>query len=398
MSSKKTINIFGVTGSVGRCAVDVILKNPEYFDVRAVSAYRDVEGLAFIARELKAETVILVDPSGESELRNLLSDTSIRLKVGAEALQEEASESVDITLGAIVGMTGLDSTVAAIQASKAVAIANKEPLVSAGHVVLDLASQYQTTVLPVDSEHNALFQIFDSERREDIESVILTASGGPFLRSSLSELSCVTPAQAVAHPNWSMGPKISVDSATMMNKALEIIEAYYLFGVPANSIQVLVHPQSVVHAMVSYKDGSVLAQMGASDMRTPLANVLAWPERLCTPGKKLSYSDMSKLSFEEPDFERFPAIKMAYACLDAGPYACIGLNAANEVAVDHFLQGRIAFLDIMDTVQYALDSLEPRSLEFLSTLEEIKTFDARVRTITTDYINRNTFTKAVASL
>jgi 1-deoxy-D-xylulose-5-phosphate reductoisomerase len=266
-----------------------------------------------------------------------------------------------------------------------VAIANKEPLVAAGPFVMEAAARYGTKILPLDSEHNAVFQVFDFERREGIERIILTASGGPFRTWGAEEIVRATPEQAIAHPNWDMGAKISVDSATMMNKALEVIEAHVLFGLPGDKIEVLIHPQSVVHSMVEYADGSILAQMGASDMRTPIAYALAWPERMETPGQRLDLGGLKQLDFEPPDFERFPALGLAYECIEKGLGACVALNAANEVAVDAFLRREICFPDILNVIEFALRREPDITLDSLDSVEKA---DGAVRGAVMDYLNQ----------
>lgn len=368
-SSRKTINILGVTGSIGQAAADVIVANADQFTVNLLSAHQNEKGLKEAAERLGAKHAILT---------------------GRETINEALEEPVDITLCAISGMAGLDSMMQAIKYSKALAIANKEPLVAAGALVMQEAAKYQTKLLPVDSEHNAIFQVFDEAQRNTIERIVLTASGGPFREWSTQEMSVATKEQALAHPNWSMGDKISIDSATMMNKALEVIEAHFLFNMPADKIDVLIHPQSTVHSMVEYVDGSVLVQMGASDMRTPIANVLAWPQRLKTPGKKLDLTKMNNLTFEAPDTEKFPAISMAYESIKKGAHACIAFNASNEVAVDAFLDDKIGFADIIPCVRYALDHLEK---EDLPTVNDIKRYDEVVRDMVEAYINNRTTQK-----
>ncbi len=360
---RKTINILGVTGSIGQSAMDVICAHANCFDVNVISAHRDESGLAAAADRLCANKTILTSQ---------------------QDLNEALQDPVDITLCAIMGMAGLESMMIAIANSKAVLIANKEPLVAAGPLVIAAAQKCGTTLLPVDSEHNAIFQVFDFERRESIKRIILTASGGPFREWSADQMAKATPEQAVAHPNWSMGAKISVDSATMMNKALEVIEAHYLFNLPPEQIDVLIHPQSIIHSMVEYNDGSLLAQMGASDMRTPLANVLAWPERLETPGQRLDLTQLSQLDFEEACHVRFPALKLAYGCLEKGLYASIAMNASNEIAVDAFLNNRIGFLDILQTVHHMIDGAPVKTLDSMA---EILEFDGQIREKTDDYIN-----------
>lgn len=362
---RKTVNILGVTGSVGQAAADVIRANPDYFDVQLVTAHSNEDELKRLAQDLGARETLLSGTDGD------------------KALENAAAMAADITLTAVVGMAGLAPLMQAIKNSKAVAIANKEPLVSAGKLVMETARANDTTLLPVDSEHNAVFQVFDAERKDAITGITLTASGGPFRTYSAEQLQSVTLEEALDHPTWSMGPKISIDSATMMNKALEIIEACHLFALPPEKVNVLVHPQSLVHALVEYSDGSVLAQMGASDMRTPIANALGWPERIKTPGKTLDLQCLARLDFEPPDHERFPALQMVYDCLKKGHAACIALNAANEIAVELFLTHRIGFCDIIRIVQDVLKELDKtiNDSPALETLDEILTFDKKVRHI-----------------
>lgn len=355
---QRSVSIFGVTGSIGKSTVDVIMSAADCFDVRVVSAHRDVQGLAAAAIKLGADKAVIADDAKLDDLKDALSGHDVQVYAGREALIDLAGDPVDISMAAIVGMAGLEPLMAAIKNCKTVAIANKEPLVAAGPLVMDAAKRYDTKILPVDSEHNAIFQVFDDKNREQIERIILTASGGPFRLWSAKERAMATPKQAVAHPNWDMGAKISVDSATMMNKALEVIEAHYLFAMVADKIDVVVHPQSVVHSMVEYADGSVLAQMGASDMRTPIAYALSWPDRMQTPGQKLDVCAMSRLEFFEPDCVAFPALGLAYSSLEAGLMSCIALNAANEIAVDAFLREEIGFAEIVDVVNSVLESAD----------------------------------------
>ncbi len=379
----KTINILGSTGSVGCSTVDLIAAHPQDFNVQVVTANSRAEELAAQAIALKAQKAIVADESAYEALKSALAGTGIETAAGREALLEGAAEPVDITMAAIVGMAGLLPIMKAIENSKAVAIANKEPLVAAGALVMAEAEKCGTTLLPVDSEHNAIFQVFDRTNRESIERIILTASGGPFRTWTLAQMAAATPAQAVSHPNWSMGAKISVDSASMMNKALEVIEAHYLFAMLPEKIDVLVHPQSVIHSMVEYNDGSVLAQLGAPDMRTPIAHALAYPARMSTTGQRLDWAKLKTLDFEELDDLRFPAVGMAYESLNSGGAACVALNAANEVAVAAFLAGRLSFMGITQAIRAVLDYCEK---PLLTNLEEIIAFDATVRDITEAYI------------
>jgi 1-deoxy-D-xylulose-5-phosphate reductoisomerase len=392
-SPVKTVHILGATGSVGQCAADVIASDPGRFDVQLVTARSNAEKLAQTAIRLGAKQAAIADKDKFSVLKSHLQGTDIECIAGEEHLGQAAAQKADITLAAIVGMAGLKPLMQAVKNSSCVAIANKEPLVSAGSLVMKEAEKHGTKILPVDSEHNAVFQVFDSENRSSIEKIILTASGGPFRTTPLAALGNATLQQALAHPNWSMGPKISIDSATMMNKALEVIEAHYLFGMPAEKIDVLIHPQSVIHSMVEYSDGSVLAQLGASDMRTPVAHVLAWPERMATPGQRLDFRTLKELTFETPDRQRFPALGLAYQALKAGPAACIALNAANEAAVEAFLEGRTGFLGIVDCICRIMEEISPAKLE---TLEEIENFDKAVRQAARAYITGNKTTLAAA--
>ncbi|PCI56293.1 MAG: 1-deoxy-D-xylulose-5-phosphate reductoisomerase [Alphaproteobacteria bacterium] len=380
MSSKKKITILGVTGSIGQSTMDVILSAPDMFDVQAVSAHKNVTRLAEAAIKLQAKQAIIADETQEPALRNLLKSHDIEVLAGAKAIEEAARTSVDLVMAAIMGFAGLRPILCALEQGTNVAIANKEPLVAAGALIMETARKNNAKILPVDSEHNAIFQVLEEHNRTSIDKIILTASGGPFLNWSVKDIAAATPEQAIAHPNWTMGKKISVDSATMMNKALEIIEAVHLFNMPPDMIDVLIHPQSTIHSMVSYIDGSILSQMGASDMRTPIAYALAWPQRMDSAGNKLDLKTLSELTFQQPDFEKFPALSYAYKCVKLGQGACITLNAANEVAVDQFLNGKIGFADIMKSVAYAVDEFYPEiSTITLKTVEDIEELDNTVR-------------------
>jgi 1-deoxy-D-xylulose-5-phosphate reductoisomerase len=359
------VTVLGATGSVGRATLDVMACHPGRFALDAITAHRDAEGLAALAIQHGARFAVVADPALYSTLRAALAGTGIEVAAGPDAVIAAACRPVDRVMAAIVGAAGLAPTLAAIARGATVAFANKEVLVSAGLLVLDLVARSGAKLLPVDSEHNAIFQVF-SGRRDDITRLILTASGGPFRTTDLAEMARATPAMALRHPVWSMGAKISIDSATMMNKGLEVIEAAYLFGMPEPAIEVMVHPQSLVHSMVEYVDGSMLAQLGAPDMRTPIANALAWPDRVAVPVARLSVRDLAQLTFEEPDLERFPALRLARAALSAGNSAPNVLNAANEVAVAAFLAERIGFLDIaaiVDATLTCMDSPAPRHLD-----------------------------------
>lgn len=353
---KRRIAILGATGSIGKSTLDLVERNPERFDVVAVTAATNVEALAEVVRRVGARLAVVSDKSRYSALAELLVGTNCRAAAGEEALIEASSGDVELVIAAIVGCAGLRPVMAAVESGKTVALANKEALVTAGALMIDTASASGATLLPIDSEHNAIFQCLAGNRAEDVAKITLTASGGPFRTASADVMNAATPAQAIAHPNWSMGAKISVDSATLMNKGLELIEAHYLFGLPSSQLDIVIHPQSVVHSMVEFVDGSVLAQLGSPDMRVPIAYALAWPQRMETPAQRLNLTDVGRLDFEAPDLERFPALRLARESLEAGGPAPIVLNAANEVAVASFLAGTIRFPDITALVQEALSN------------------------------------------
>jgi len=355
----RSITILGATGSIGTSTLDLVEREPDRFDVRALTAQRDVDGLARAARRTGAELAVIGDLALFGQLKDALAGTHIRVAAGEEAIIEAAAMGADWTMAAIVGIAGLRSTLAALAAGGTVALANKESLVSAGALMTDAARRHGATLLPVDSEHNAVFQCFDHAAPASIRKVTLTASGGPFRDWSLEAMRAATPAQAVKHPNWSMGAKISVDSATLMNKGLELIEAFHLFPLPPQGFDAIIHPQSVVHALVDYIDGSVLAQLGTPDMRTPIAHSLAWPHRMATPCNRLDLATVGRLDFLAPDLERFPALAIAQEVLAAGGARPAILNAANEVAVAAFLGNRIGFLDIALIVRKVLDRYDP---------------------------------------
>jgi 1-deoxy-D-xylulose-5-phosphate reductoisomerase len=353
---RRKIAILGATGSIGRSTLDVVERNRDRFEVTAVTAATNVEALADVVRRTGARLAVVADERRYEDLAELLVGTNCRAAAGEEALVEAATADVDLVLAAIVGCAGLRPVMAAVEAGRTVALANKEALVTAGALMTDAAARSGTTLLPVDSEHNAIFQCLAGSRPKDVSRIILTASGGPFRTTSAAAIAGATPAEAVAHPNWSMGAKISVDSATLMNKGLELIEAHYLFGLPSSQLDVIIHPQSVIHSMVEFVDGSVLAQLGSPDMRIPIAFALAWPERMATPAQRLDLAAIARLDFEVPDLERFPALRMAREALEARGSAPIVLNAANEIAVAAFLDGAIRFPDIAALVQEALNS------------------------------------------
>lgn len=376
--SRRTVSILGATGSIGTSTLDLIERNRERFDVIALTANSDVAGLAAIARRTGARFAAIGDGALGDALAEALAGSGIASGAGPGALVDAAAMDADWTMAAIVGTAGLAPTMAAIRRGRTVGLANKESLVSAGPVMLAAAQASGARILPVDSEHNAIFQCFDHEDHRRVAKIILTASGGPFRTLGMAEMARVTPSQAVRHPNWSMGAKISVDSATLMNKGLELIEAHHLFPIGADKFEILVHPQSVIHSMVEYVDGSVLAQLGTPDMRTPIAYTLAWPERMETQLPRLDLAAIARLEFEAPDPVRFPALELARAALVAGGARPAILNAANEVAVAAFLDGRIGFLDIAFIVGKALDRYDPSEP---TTLEEVLAIDANARAV-----------------
>ncbi|MGN3975399.1 1-deoxy-D-xylulose-5-phosphate reductoisomerase [Tsuneonella sp. SYSU-LHT278] len=372
----RTISILGATGSVGASTLDLVRRNRDAWRVVALTANCNVGELASLAREFSAEVAVVADPACLPALRDALGGTGIEAAGGTSALIEAASRGADITVAAIVGCAGLAPTMAAIEQGGNIALANKEALVSAGEVMTAAVARHGATLLPVDSEHNAIFQCLAGNRVGDVRRITLTASGGPFRTWSQARLEGATPEQAVAHPNWDMGAKISVDSATMMNKGLEFIEAHHLFPVGLDRISIVVHPQSVIHSMVEYRDGSTLAQLGPSDMRVPIASCLAWPERMDTPMAPLDLATLGTLTFQKPDEERFPATRLAREAAEAGGAAPAVLNAANESAVAAFLAGKIAFTRIALTVERALSrDLPPPP----ASLEDVLAIDGEAR-------------------
>jgi len=372
----RRVTVLGSTGSVGCNTLDLIERNRERYEIEALTANNNVALLIEQARRLRPRQAVIADERHYATLKEALSDTEVEVGAGHVAVIEAADRPADWVMAAIVGAAGLRPTLAAVRRGAVVALANKECLVSAGRLMIREVAKAGATLLPVDSEHSAIFQLFDFERREAIEKIILTASGGPFRSMSRGEMEAVTPAQAVRHPNWSMGPKISIDSATMMNKGLELIEAHHLFGLPAERIEILVHPQSVVHSLVAYVDGSVLAHLGSPDMRTPIAYALGWPRRMHAPAARLDLVKLGQLSFEAPDFERFPSLRLAQEALRAGGTATTVLNAANEVAVQAFLDSAIGFGTIARTVEAVLAAM---SFTEADSLEAVAAADASAR-------------------
>lgn len=390
MTTPRRLSILGATGSVGAATLDLVGRAGEgAYEIVALTANRNAEALAALAREHNADHVAIADDSAGPALREALSDRpDITIGVGEAAIVEAAQMPADWTMAAIVGAAGLPPTLAALRQGRALAFANKECLVCAGPLFMAEAQRSGATLLPVDSEHNAVFQVFSQSHRAQIRSITLTASGGPFRSASLEEMRRATRETALAHPTWDMGAKISIDSATMMNKGLEIIEARWLFDLEPTEIDVVVHPQSIIHGLVEYADGSVLAQLGSPDMRTPIASAMAWPDRMAAPVERLSLARIGQLDFEAPDPDRFPAIGLARAAMESGGIAPAVLNAANEVAVAAFLENRIGFLDITRCVADALDrsvSDEHMPSE-LGAFDDVFAIDRRARELACELI------------
>lgn len=373
----RSISIFGATGSVGLSTLDLVRQHRSAFRVVALTANGNAEALAALAREFEAEVAVVAEPDAYPELKAALAGSGIEAAAGPDALIEAAKRDVDWTMASIVGCAGLPPTMAAIEQGKTVALANKEALVSAGDLMMAAVKRSGATLLPVDSEHNAIFQCLAGGHIDQVRKITLTASGGPFRGFTLDEMRVVTPAQAVAHPNWDMGAKISIDSATMMNKGLELIEAYHLFPVGLDRLDILVHPQSVIHSMVEYVDCSTLAQLGSPDMRIPIASALAWPDRVATTCKPLDLATIGQLTFEQPDQVLFPALRLARAAISEGGAKPAILNAANEVAVAAFLEQKIGFLDIAALVEETLTAYVPNAP---ANLDDLFSVDAGART------------------
>jgi 1-deoxy-D-xylulose-5-phosphate reductoisomerase len=382
-SNARRITILGATGSVGTSTLSLVEENPGKYEVEALTANRDVDALAAIARRVGAKIAVVADPKAYGALKAALSGSGIEVAAGAQAVCDAAARPADLVMAAIVGAAGLKPTLAACRSGATVAFANKECLVCAGPLMLAEVAKHGTRLLPVDSEHSAVFQVFDATRKGSIVKIILTASGGPFRTWPRARMEGASIAQAVAHPVWSMGSKISIDSATMMNKGLEIIEAHFLFGLPETQIDVVVHPQSVIHTMVEYQDGSTLAQLGTPDMRTPIAVAMAWPDRMPVSGDSLDLARIGQLTFEPADPIRFPALALARHALQKGGDAPTILNAANETAVASFLAGRIGFLDIERVVESALDTL-PNTVP--GSIDDVVAVDNEARLYAEDFI------------
>ena len=372
----RKISILGSTGSIGTQTLEVV-ENLGDIRVAAITGNKNIALLEKQARKFQPELVAVMDAENAKALQSRLSDTKIRIVSGMDGLVEAATyEDVDTVVTSVVGNVGLQPTFAAIRAGKNIALANKETLVSAGQLVMDFAKQHHVRIYPVDSEHSAIFQSLQGNADNRISRILLTASGGPFRGKKREELEHVTAADALAHPNWHMGKKITIDSATLMNKGLEVMEAKWLFDVDVDQIEVLVHPQSIVHSAVEYEDGAIIAQMGEPDMRTPIANTMAWPHRVVSGAKPLDFCKMGALSFSEPDYARYPCLKLAMEAFEQGQAATTALNAANEVSVAAFLDGQIRFTDIANVNLAVLNHLNHREPQ---SVEEVLAIDARAR-------------------
>ncbi len=389
MAKQRTITLLGATGSIGASTIDLIERNRGNFRVEAVTASRNATALAKIARSLGAQFAAIADPACYAELKDALAGSGIESAAGNEAVVEAAQRPADWVMAAITGSAGLKPTLAAVARGAFIGLANKECLVCAGSLFMGKVQESGATVLPVDSEHNAIFQALAAGRREDVKKIVLTASGGPFRTWPLALMQKATVEQALQHPNWSMGRKITIDSATMMNKGLELIEAHHLFGLAGGQIEVLVHPQSTVHGVVEFRDGSMIAQMGPTDMRVPIAHCLAWPERIEAAVPSLDLARLANLSFEAPDLVRFPALRLARAVLEAGNGAATALNAANEVAVDAFLAKRLGFAGIAALVEETVTEAGRRGhLREPASVEDALSVDHVSRSLAADLLPR----------
>jgi 1-deoxy-D-xylulose-5-phosphate reductoisomerase len=383
----RSVTILGATGSIGSSTVDLLKRQPERFSVAALTANRNGVALAQLARELRARFAAVADPDAYADLKAELSGSGIEAAAGPAAVIEAARKDAEWVIGAITGAAGLEPALAAIERGATLALANKECLVCAGTLFMRRAKEQGAQVLPVDSEHNALFQAMTAGDRRDVAKVIITASGGPFRKWSKAEINRATLSAALKHPNWTMGPKVTIDSSTLMNKGLEVIEAYHLFDLKPDEIEVLVHPQSIIHGMVEFRDGSVIAHLGSHDMRIPIAHCLAWPDRIDGPAKRLDLAEIGSLTFEKPDLDRFPALRLAWAALRTGSGATTVLNAANEVAVAEFVAERISFMGIPALVEATLDAAARRGImREPGSIEEALSVDHNSRLLARDLL------------
>lgn len=383
---QRRVTILGATGSIGRSTLEVIAASAGAYAVEAVTAHRNSQELARLARLHSARLAVVAEPQAYAGLKAALAGSGIEAAAGPAAIEEAAARPADMVVAAMVGAAGLRPTLAAVKAGRTVALANKECLVSAGRLFMEAVRAHGARLLPVDSEHNALFQAIDANNRAAVERIAITASGGPFRDWPVSRMALARPADALKHPNWSMGAKVTIDSATMMNKGLEIVEAHHLFGFAPEAIEVLVHPQSVVHGIAYYCDGSMIAQLAAPDMRTPIAHCLAWPGRAPSPSRRVDLAAIGSLSFSAPDLDRFPALAIARQALAEGERATNMMNAANEVAVAAFLEGRIAFTDIAAVAAHTVDQGNRFGKGGLGSVEEAETLDREGRRLASEFV------------
>ncbi|MEN2494687.1 MAG: 1-deoxy-D-xylulose 5-phosphate reductoisomerase [Hyphomicrobiaceae bacterium hypho_1] len=385
----RTVSVLGATGSIGMNALDIIARSKEKFQIEALTGYKNVAELARLAKAHNAKFAVVGDHTKYEELKSYLAGTSIEVASGKTGLIEAGSRRVDCTIASIVGSAGLRPSFEAVRQGQRVALANKECLVAAGDIFMSEVNKAGTELLPLDSEHAAIHQAIRGEALDKVTQVAITASGGPFRSCTLDKLVTVTPEQALCHPNWSMGAKISIDSATLMNKGLELIEAHHLFSIDPDRLKAIIHPESIIHCLVSFCDGSVIAQLANPDMRTPISYCLAWPERMASPTKPLDLIKMKSLSFEAPDTVRFPALKLAISALVKGGSAPNILNAANEYAVAAFLSRKIAFVDIARIVERCLEKAEQKNLlEPVCTIDEVLELDHEAKQIACDMIHK----------
>jgi 1-deoxy-D-xylulose-5-phosphate reductoisomerase len=378
---QKNITILGVTGSIGQSTAELVQANQDKFRVRSVIAQRSVDKLTSLAKSIRAETAVIADESKYKELREMLSGTGIKAAAGKDAVLASSAEKVDLFLSSAVGFCALEPTLTAIRAGSNIGLANKECLICAGRLMVNEVDRAGVKLLPIDSEHNSIYQVFDFKRKDDVEKIILTASGGPFRSFSKEDLMSVTPEMAVKHPNWSMGSKISVDSSTLMNKGLEVIEAFYLFPVKKQQIEVLVHPQSIIHGLVTYKDGSMVAGMSFPDMKIPISFALGYPHRLPNDTNRVDLARLGALTFEIPDNERFPSLGLAMQALELGEKAPVALNAANEIAVEAFLKERISFMQIPYVVEMVVEKIISSAKNAVENLDHVFEIDNEARNL-----------------
>ena len=377
MVNQSSLTILGATGSVGQSTLDLVRERPDRFKIKGLTAHTNFESLARLALEFRPDSVVIADETYYKQLKDCLSGTDIVVHAGKDALFALAAVPVDCVVGAIVGIAGLAPVHSAIQAGQKIALANKETLVVAGHLLMPMLRKTGASILPVDSEHNAIFQCLKGESGGVIKDVVLTASGGPFRQMSREQMRSVTPQQALKHPNWEMGPKVTIDSATLMNKGLELIEAKWLFGLPAEKIKAVIHPQSVVHGLVNFVDGSCIAHMGSTDMRISISYALDYPERMSWQAETLNLAKLSRLDFYEIDLDRFPCFKLAKTVLSSTPEHAVILNAANEVAVASFLNDQLAYSEIAELVDRALNRFS--AVAVTKTLDDVVGLDCEVR-------------------